>query len=99
MGSITSPPSARASATGSSVIASPDHWQALQPVLSVIIDDHCTFAAFSSAQPPFFNFRVRRGPSYLVALAELVDTHRPLQRAALPLSFEILRVASMLDRS
>jgi hypothetical protein len=64
----------------------PDQWQALQPVLSVVIDDDCTFAAFSSAQPPFFNFRVGRGPSYFVALAELVDTHCPLQRAPLPLS-------------
>jgi hypothetical protein len=63
----------------------PNHWQSLQPVLSVIIDDDCTFAAFSSAQPPFFNFRVGGRPSYFVALAELVDTHCPLQRTALPL--------------
>jgi len=63
----------------------PNHWQSLQPLLSVIIDDDCTFAAFSSAQPPFFNFRVGGRPSYFVALAELVDTHCPLQRTALPL--------------
>src|SRR6516225_404030 len=48
--------------------------------------DDCTFAAFSSTQPPFFDFRVGGRPAYFVAFAKLLDTHRPLQGAALPLS-------------
>src|SRR6516164_6502043 len=63
-----------------------DRWQVLQPIFGVIIGDDCTFAAFSSTQPPFFDFRVGGRPPYFVAFAKLLDTHRPLQGAALPLS-------------
>src|SRR6516165_8648581 len=63
-----------------------DHWQVLQPIFGVIIGDDCTFAAFSSTQPPFFDFRVGGRPAYFVAFAKLLDTHRPLQGAALTLS-------------
>ena len=64
-----------------------DHWQVLQPVVGIIIGNDRTFAAFSGPQPTMSDFRVGGRPAYFVAFAKLLDTHRPLQSAALPFSF------------
>jgi hypothetical protein len=64
----------------------PNHRQSLQPVFAIIIGDDCTLTAFSSPQPTFFDLRISRSAPDPVTLAKLVDTHRPLQRAALPLN-------------
>src|SRR5262249_25841413 len=64
-----------------------DHWQVLQPVVGIIIGNDRTFAAFSGPQPTMSDFTVGGRPAYFFAFANLLDTHCPLQGAALPLSF------------
>jgi hypothetical protein len=60
-----------------------DHWQVLQPVVGITIGNDRTFAAFSGPQPTMSDFSVGGRPAYFVAFAKLLDTHRPLQGAAL----------------
>jgi|EndMetStandDraft_2_1072991.scaffolds.fasta_scaffold122421_2 hypothetical protein len=64
-----------------------NHWQVLQPVVGIIIGNDRTFAAFPGPQPTLSDFSVGRRPAYFVAVAKLLDAHRPLSRARLPLTF------------
>src|SRR5262245_19772006 len=79
----------RAPAAKARPLSSPaaDHGQVLQPLVGIIVGNDRSFAAFSGPQATMSNFRIGGRATNFEALAKLRDRHRPLQCAALPLSF------------